>query len=169
MPLLPGVVLTGVNRRLEKSHIQPDIWKNTHVQRYQYIIHNLPTSAVDDGSSHTPGCSWGPPAGPGRREEEGREEHGANLGCRRLCRCRTPALCPGDRGGSSCCLPWAPRFGCCLAGACGAERGRESELSGVVSSVTSLNKAQLVGRQRIRQDFCRPAGECFLPRFYNQH
>lgn len=87
------------------------------------------------------------------------------MGCRSRCPCRTPALRPGARGGSSCCVPWAAGLGCCVAGACGAKRGKESELSGVVSSVTSLNKAHVVGRQRIRQDFCRPAGECFCQGF----
>lgn len=39
------------------------------------------------------------------------------------------------------------------------------ELSGVVSGVTSLNKAHLVGRQWIRQDFCKPDGGCFCQGF----
>jgi len=66
-------------------------------------------------------------------------------------------------GTAGSCLPSALGSGCCLAQS-RAGKGVK-ELSGVVSGVTSLNKAHLVGRQRIRQDFCRPDGECFCQGF----
>lgn len=53
MPLLPGVALNRVNRRVEKSHIQPNIWKTTHVQRFRYTICNLQRPALWMTVHHT--------------------------------------------------------------------------------------------------------------------
>lgn len=69
-------------------------------------------------------------------------------------------------GTVSSCLPSALSSGCCLARSTQSREGKGvQELSVVVSAMTSLNKAHLVGRQRIRQDFCRPDGECFCQGF----
>lgn len=69
-------------------------------------------------------------------------------------------------GTAGACLPLVLSSGGCLALSAWSRAGKGvKELSDVSSSVKSLSKSHLVGRQWIQQDFCRPDGECFCQGF----